>query len=162
MQLGPGCAYRPLRSPHVLNQSEKTLSSHIQAAGISSLTRACIFRRRQGAGQQWIPCDNLFKTVVYVPCRRTRVQNLSKRDLAGLPRAGKHKAQVRPQQEGGRGRPAGNRAPAPTHPRRPDSSPEHSPRVFAATGELPLGSTGPSMRRGSPGGERPPPPPTAH
>ena len=44
----PGCAYRPLRSPHVLNQSEKTLSSHIQAARISSLTRACIFRRRQG------------------------------------------------------------------------------------------------------------------
>jgi hypothetical protein len=33
-----------------------------------------------------------------MPSLRT-VQNSSKKDLAGLPRAGKHKAQVRPQQD---------------------------------------------------------------
>ncbi len=42
------------------------------------------------------------------------MQNLSKRDMAGLPRAGKHKAHTRPQQEGGGGERTPRREPRPS------------------------------------------------
>jgi hypothetical protein len=48
VQLGPGYAHRPLRSLHGLHMIEMTLSARIQVAGITSQTRTCIFRRRQG------------------------------------------------------------------------------------------------------------------
>jgi hypothetical protein len=45
VRLGPGCACRPLRSPHVTNTID---INRIHPAGISLLTRACIFHRRHG------------------------------------------------------------------------------------------------------------------
>ncbi len=41
------------------------------------------FAATKGAGQRWIPCNSPFKTIVPVPCRRTRAQNLSKREADG-------------------------------------------------------------------------------
>jgi len=101
--------------------------------------------------------------LIYVPCRRTRVQNLSKKDLAGLPRAGKHKAHARPQQEGGERTPRREPRPSTHAPPAPGQLPRTQPASFCRYWRTTIRINGPINEKRQPGGgkDRPlPPPPT--